>query len=147
MCRLCPIWIGCQRCLPKKEELGGRGSNSISSFQHHNILIEARSTIHDVTGMSRIRAIYNRYLMSRFTLQGFYLWRHVLSTATPLILWWLNLEIIFIPLHRSCGAALSTNLKRTHSLYCYLAERTLKAANVRSLCSVQSTHGVDMQNS
>jgi hypothetical protein len=39
--------------------------------------------------------------MSRLSLQVFYLWRHVLSTAPPFILWWSNLEILFGPLHRS----------------------------------------------
>jgi hypothetical protein len=34
MCRLSPIWIGCQRCPPRKEELRGRGPNSISNFYH-----------------------------------------------------------------------------------------------------------------
>jgi hypothetical protein len=37
--------------------------------------------------------------MSRLSLQVFYLWRHVLSTAPPFILWWSNLEILFAPLH------------------------------------------------
>jgi hypothetical protein len=43
----------------------------------------------------------HRYLMSRLSLQVFYLWRHLSSTAPPLILWWWNLEILFGPLHRS----------------------------------------------
>jgi hypothetical protein len=43
----------------------------------------------------------HRYLMSRLSLQLFYLWRHVSSTAPPFILWWSNLEILFGPLHRS----------------------------------------------
>jgi hypothetical protein len=43
----------------------------------------------------------HRYLMIRLSLQVFYLWRHVSSTAPPFILWWSNLEILFGPLHRS----------------------------------------------
>jgi hypothetical protein len=43
----------------------------------------------------------HRYLMSRLSLQVFYLWRHVLSTPPLFILWWSNLEILFAPLHRS----------------------------------------------
>jgi hypothetical protein len=43
----------------------------------------------------------HRYLLSRLSLQVFYQWRHVLSTATPFILWWSNLEILFAPHHRS----------------------------------------------
>jgi hypothetical protein len=39
--------------------------------------------------------------MSRLSLQVVYLWRHVLSTVPPFILWWSNLEILFTPLHRS----------------------------------------------
>jgi hypothetical protein len=50
----------------------------------------------------RIRATANhRYLMSRLSLQVFYLWRHVLLTAPPFILWWSNLKILFAPLHRN----------------------------------------------
>jgi hypothetical protein len=43
----------------------------------------------------------HRYLMSRLSLQVFYLWRNVLSTAPPFILWWSNLEILFALLHWS----------------------------------------------
>jgi hypothetical protein len=43
----------------------------------------------------------HRYLMSRLSLQVFYLWRHVLPTTPPFLLWWSNLEILFAPLHRS----------------------------------------------
>jgi hypothetical protein len=63
----------------------------------------------------------HRYLMNRLSLQVFYLWRHVLSTAPPFILWWSNLEILFAPpspqlsLHRR--AALSSNWNGTLSLY------------------------------
>jgi hypothetical protein len=49
----------------------------------------------------RTLGVEHRYLMSRLSLQVFYLWRHVLSTAPPCILWWSNLEILFAPLHRS----------------------------------------------
>jgi hypothetical protein len=50
--------------------------------------------------LSEVRT-YSRYLMSRLSLQGFYLWRHVLPTAPPFVLWRSNLEILFAPLHRS----------------------------------------------
>jgi hypothetical protein len=43
----------------------------------------------------------HRNLMSRLSLQVFYLWRHVLSTAPPFILWWSNLETLIAPLNRS----------------------------------------------
>jgi hypothetical protein len=82
------------------------------------------------TNCSRIANLYlllhkpypvHRYLMSRLSLQVFYLWRHVLSTATPFILWWSNLETLFAPLHRSSPfigrAALSSNSNRTRSVY------------------------------
>jgi hypothetical protein len=39
--------------------------------------------------------------MTRLSLQVVYLWRHVSSTAPPFILWWSNLELLFVPLHRS----------------------------------------------
>jgi hypothetical protein len=63
----------------------------------------------------------HRYLMSRWSLQVFYLWRHVLSTAPPFVLWWSNLEILFAPpppqlsLHRK--TELSSNSNRTRSVY------------------------------
>jgi hypothetical protein len=58
--------------------------------------------------------------MTRLSLQVFYLWCHVSSTAPPFILWWTNLEILFGPLppqlflHRR--AALSSNSKGTRSV-------------------------------
>jgi hypothetical protein len=61
----------------------------------------------------------HRYLMSRLSLQVLYLWRHVLSTAPPFILWWVNLKIQFAPLHRLLHrrAALSSNSNGTLSVY------------------------------
>jgi hypothetical protein len=53
------------------------------------------------TVWAQIMGPIHRYLISRLSLQVFYLWRHVLSTAPPFILWWSNLEILFAPLHRS----------------------------------------------
>jgi hypothetical protein len=49
----------------------------------------------------RVNFLHHRYLMSRLSLQVFYLWRHVLSPAPPFKLWWSNFEILFAPLHRS----------------------------------------------
>jgi hypothetical protein len=57
-------------------------------------------SIYDEIPVPELHTIH-RYLISRLPLQGFYLWRHVLSTAPPFILWWSNLEILFVPLHRS----------------------------------------------
>jgi hypothetical protein len=64
----------------------------------------------------------HRYLISRLSLQVFYLWRHVSSTAPQLILWWSNFEILVAPppppqlsLHRR--AALSSNSNGTLSVY------------------------------
>jgi hypothetical protein len=134
MCRLCPIWIGCQRCPPRKEELRGRGSNSISNFHHHNInggavdnawgTILGKSNIYSIleTGSQHI------YLMSRLSLQVFYLWHLVLSTAPPFILWWSNLEILFAPLHRSSpfiGGLRCQAIETEHGPY--IAERTQHA--------------------
>jgi hypothetical protein len=48
-----------------------------------------------------IPILAHRYLMSRLSLQVFYLWRHESSTAPPFIFWWSNLEILFAPFHRS----------------------------------------------
>jgi hypothetical protein len=70
---------------------------------------------------------YHRYLMSRLSLQVFYLWRHVLSTAPPFRSWWSNLEILFAPLHRSSlfiGGLRCQAIQTEHGPY--IAERTPK---------------------
>jgi hypothetical protein len=41
--------------------------------------------------------VSHRYLMTRLSLKIVYLWRHVSSTAPPFILWWWNLEILYLP--------------------------------------------------
>jgi hypothetical protein len=64
----------------------------------------------------------HRYLMTRLSLQVFYLWRNVSWTAPPLILWWSNLEILFGPLHRSSPFI--------EELRCHIAERTQKAGYI-----------------
>jgi hypothetical protein len=73
--------------------------------------------------------------MSRLRLQVFNLWWYVLSTSPLFILWWSILEILFVPLHRSCyfiGGLSCPPIQTEHSLY--IAERTQKAAyNVRCL--------------
>jgi hypothetical protein len=69
----------------------------------------------------------HRYLMSWLNLQVFYLWRHVLSTAPPFILWWSNLEILFAPFHRSSpfiGGLRCQAIQTEHGPY--IAERTQK---------------------
>jgi hypothetical protein len=58
--------------------------------------------------------------MDRLPLQGFYLWRHVLSTTLPFILRWPNLEILFVPFHRSfyfIGGLRCVPIQNEHSLY------------------------------
>jgi hypothetical protein len=63
----------------------------------------------------------HRYLVSRLSLQVFYLWRHLLSTAPPFILWWTNFRNTICPpppqlsLHRR--AALSSNSNGTRTVY------------------------------
>jgi hypothetical protein len=42
-----------------------------------------------------------RYHMGKLPLHGLYLWRPVLSTGPPFILWWWKFEILFNPLPRS----------------------------------------------
>jgi hypothetical protein len=85
----------------------------------------------------------HRYLMSRLSLQEIvYLWRHVLSTAPPFLLWRSNLEILFAPLHRSSpfiGGLRCQALQMEHgphysrkspksSLYCEMSmDRPLKS--------------------
>jgi hypothetical protein len=70
--------------------------------------------------------------MSRLSLQVFYLWRHVLSTLPPFILWWSNLEIIFAPLHCSSpfiGGLRCEAIQTEHGPYIG-SERTQKAVNI-----------------
>jgi hypothetical protein len=90
---------------------------------------------------SKGAASTHRYLISRLRLQVFYLWRHVLLTVPPFILWWSNLEILFVPLHRSCyfiGGLRCQAIQTEHSLY--VAERTWKAVyNMRCLCFHHTT--------
>jgi hypothetical protein len=72
----------------------------------------------------------HRYLVSRFTLQDFFLCRHELSSAPPFILWWPNLEILHVPHHRSyfIGGLRCQPIYKEHSLY--IAERTRKAVTI-----------------
>jgi hypothetical protein len=72
----------------------------------------------------------HRYLMTRLSLQVFYLWRHVSATAPPPILWWSKFRNTICPpppqlsLHRR--AALSSNSNGTQ----HIAERTQKAVYI-----------------
>jgi hypothetical protein len=72
--------------------------------------------------------VVHRYLMSRLSLQVFDLRRHVLSTVSPFILWWSNLEILFAPLHGSSPfiGGLRCQAIQTEQGPC-MAERTQKA--------------------
>jgi hypothetical protein len=79
--------------------------------------------------------------MTRLSLQVFYLWRHELLTAPPLILWWSNLETLFGPLHRSSpfigelrSQAIQTEYSRKNpksSLYC---ERSMPITQTSKSC-------------
>jgi hypothetical protein len=61
----------------------------------------------------------------------FYLWRHVLSTAPPFILWWSNLEILFPPLHRSSPYIAGLRCQAIQTEHGpYIAERTQKAVYI-----------------
>jgi hypothetical protein len=73
----------------------------------------------------------HRCLMSRLSLQVFYLWRHVLTQAPPFILWWSNLEILFGPLHRSSPSIGELRCQAIQTeLGPYIAERTQKAVYI-----------------
>jgi hypothetical protein len=97
---------------------------------HHSLLFYFSPGTRVETGGSCAR----RNLMSRLSLRVFYLlWRQVLSTAPPFILWWSNLEILFAPLHSSspfirglrCQA-----IKTENGPYRYITERTQKAVYI-----------------
>jgi hypothetical protein len=89
-----------------------------------------------------IDTIIQRYFMAtgRLSLQVFYLWRHVSSTAPPLILWWSTSEILVGPLHSSSpfiGELRCQGIQTGHGPY--ITERTQKAVYiVRCLCNYQS---------
>jgi hypothetical protein len=75
--------------------------------------------------------IIHRYLMSKLSLHVFYLWRHVLSTAPPFILWWSNLEILFAPLHRSSPFIRELRFQAIQTEHGpYMTERTQKAVYI-----------------
>jgi hypothetical protein len=79
----------------------------------------------------QLMRLRHRYLISRLSLQVFYLWRHVLSTSPPFILWWSNIEILFAPLHRSSpfiGGLRCQALQTEHGPY--IAERTQEAVYI-----------------
>jgi hypothetical protein len=62
----------------------------------------------------------HRYLMDRLPIHGFYLWRHILSTAPPFIFWWWKFEILFEPLPRSSpfiGGQCLQPIQMGHSLH------------------------------
>jgi hypothetical protein len=93
-----------QACLYKNDAI----------FQYLRKASEAESL--KLWGLSEL----HRYLMGRLPLQGFYLWRHVLSKAPPFILWWPNLETLFVPLHRSfyfIGGLRCLPIQKENSLY------------------------------
>jgi hypothetical protein len=108
--------------------------------------LSEQSKIAAWTNIAEPEGAAHRYLMSRLSLQVFYLWRHVSSTAPPLILWWSNLEIQFGPLHRSSpfiGELRCQAIQTEHVPY--IAERTQKAVYIVSClwcCSVSDDTGV-----
>jgi hypothetical protein len=51
------------------------------------------------------------------TLCCFYLWRHVLWTAPPFILWWWKFEVLFDPLRRSSSFIGGQRWQPGHSLH------------------------------
>jgi hypothetical protein len=68
---------------------------------------------------------YHRYLIPRLSLKVVYLWRHVSSTAPPFILWWWNLETLFVPLNRSSpfiGELRCQAIQMEHALIKYSRE-------------------------
>jgi hypothetical protein len=67
----------------------------------------------------------HRYLMGRLPLHGFYLWRHVLSTAPPFTLWWWKFDPPppQFPLHRR--AAPTTNSNGTQPNVCSFQEKNM----------------------
>jgi hypothetical protein len=74
------------------------------------------------------RYTYHRYLMTRLSIQVFYLWRHVLSTAPLFILWWSNLEILFSHLYRSSPFIRGLRCQAIQTEHGpYITERTPKA--------------------
>jgi hypothetical protein len=74
------------------------------------------------TLVSRLKAVWGYTIDISWVdcpLHGFYLWRHVLSTAPPFILWRWKFEILLNPLLRSSSytGALITNSNGTQSAH------------------------------
>jgi hypothetical protein len=76
---------------------------------------------------TKTMGLKHRYLMSRLSLQVCYLWRHVLSTAPPFILWWSNLELLFAPLHRSSPFIGELRYQATKTEHIYSRENPKQA--------------------
>jgi hypothetical protein len=103
----------------------GAGSLNIICRQIKRLSVEIISWSLPSAGLN------HRYLISRLSLQVFYLWRHVLSTAPLLTLWWWNFEILLGPLHRSfpsIGELRCQAIQTEHSPY--IAERSRKAVYI-----------------
>jgi hypothetical protein len=108
-----------------------RNCNSTNGVKHIEILHSSAFRYSRTASMNRWTHCIHRYLISRLSLQVFYLWRHVSSTSRPFILWWPNLELLFAPLHRSspfirglrCQAIQTENSP-------YITERTPKAVYI-----------------
>jgi hypothetical protein len=70
-------------------------------------------------------------VIDRLSLQVVYLWRHVSSTAPPLILWWSNLEILLGPCRRSSPYIGELRCQASQMEQGpYIAEGTLKAVYI-----------------
>jgi hypothetical protein len=78
-----------------------------------------------------------------FTLQVFYMWRQIMSTAPPFLLWWPNLEILFCPpppqFLRHRRAALSNNSKGTQSVNTRKVVYNVRCMNMSSFKNLAST--------
>jgi hypothetical protein len=95
------------------------------------------------------------------SLEVVYLWRHVSSTAPPLILWWSNLETLFGTLHRSspfigelrCQAIqmehgpniAETTPKAVYIVRCLWAHQQVDQAESYTISTVQSGTKADKQ--
>jgi hypothetical protein len=98
---------------------------------HESLRITFYLHARSITDLHNMR-MNHRYLMTWLSLQVVYLWRHVSSTATPFILWWSILEILFGPLHRSSpfiGELRCQAIQMEHGLT-YIAERTQNAVYI-----------------
>jgi hypothetical protein len=115
-----------------------------AKFKNQGVLFDEknrRSKISWHCPFNKIR-FGQRYLTGRLPLQGFYLWR-VDSAVIYTVLWWSNLEILYVPFHPSfyfMGELSCRPFIKEHSLY------TVKQKDPKNSFIIWDVCGYGMRN-